>query len=146
MTPFTKTLIGHITDVNTSEFNATLVAETGDRLPGSVTNPDKVLIGQPGSHVAIMQGDIKILAQINEVNEKDSVKSANFAYPYAGLDGKIERVPFWNLDALAPAGSINAHMNDYVKWLQMNLNGGDTAFCFYGGGYFRKPFNKSIII
>ncbi|MGB5606983.1 MAG: hypothetical protein WBN51_10705, partial [Gammaproteobacteria bacterium] len=77
MTPFTKTLIGHITDVNTSEFTATLDADAGDRLPISATNSDKTLIGQPGSHVAITQGNIKILALINEVNEKDSVRSAN---------------------------------------------------------------------
>ncbi len=56
---------------------------------------------------------------------EDSQKSANFAYPYAVLDEKIERIPFRNIDAIAPAGAINAHMDDYVKWLMLNLNGGE---------------------
>ncbi len=101
MTPFTKTLIGHITDVNTSEFTATLDADAGDRLPTSATNSDKTLIGQPGSHVAIIQGNIKILALINEVNEKDSVRSAN---PIVGK-ATTKQVSV----RMTPLGEINAN-------------------------------------
>ena len=64
MTPYTKTLIGQITSVKTGAFSATLIEDNEGRLPRISTKEDTDLTGQPGSHVAIIQNGIKLLAQV----------------------------------------------------------------------------------
>ena len=41
-------------------------------------------------------------------------------------DGKIERIPWRNIDSIGPAGSINAGVADLSKWLRFQL--GDGTF------------------
>jgi CubicO group peptidase (beta-lactamase class C family) len=48
----------------------------------------------------------------------------NFALPYQKRSDRIERIPFLNIDAIAPAGSINSNISDLSKWLIFNLNKG----------------------
>lgn len=49
---------------------------------------------------------------------------ANHSEPYR-LDGdKAVKIPFRNLDAIGPAGSINSSISDMAKWLQFNLGNG----------------------
>ena len=60
----------------------------------------------------------------NSSTDATQAHSANYALPYEKIDGKLVRVPFHQIDAVGPAGSINAHIEDYGKWLMMNLNGG----------------------
>ena len=55
-------------------------------------------------------------------------KRADFACPYSLKNDQLKRVPFRSLDAIGPAGSINAHIEDYGKWLMLNLNQG----CYQG--------------
>jgi CubicO group peptidase (beta-lactamase class C family) len=66
---------------------------------------------------------------MNDVNcsVEDTQKTKNFSYPYQIVSGKIERVPFHNINSLGPAGAINSHIEDYTKWLMMNLNKGQNA-------------------
>jgi len=73
MTPYTKTLIGQITSVETGAFEATLVESDEGRLP-RIANTDSDLAGQPGSYVAIIQGDIKILAMVKSMR---TISAAN---------------------------------------------------------------------
>jgi CubicO group peptidase (beta-lactamase class C family) len=63
---------------------------------------------------------------MNDANTsvEDTQKTENFSFPYQIVSGKIERVPFHNISALGPAGAINSHIEDYTKWLLMNLNKG----------------------
>lgn len=51
----------------------------------------------------------------------DSQKAADFANPYQEIDGKIELIPFCNVDAIAPAGAINSSVSDMARWLLLNL-------------------------
>ncbi len=69
MTPYTKTLIGHLTRIETGAMTARLADGNEGRLPRISTSRDDELIGQPGSYVAIIQGDIKILAVITSIGE-----------------------------------------------------------------------------
>jgi DNA helicase HerA-like ATPase len=77
MTPYTKTLIGNVTSVKTGAFTATLLDENEGRLPRITTSDDLSLTGQPGSYVAITQGDIKILAVVTSIAEIDSPSDSN---------------------------------------------------------------------
>lgn len=69
MTPYTKTLIGQITSVKTGAFSAMLIEDDEGRLPRISTRNDKKLPGQPGSHVAIIQNGIKLLALVTSITE-----------------------------------------------------------------------------
>jgi len=67
---------------------------------------------------------------------EDSKKSPNHALPYKfDLDGAkvipknyldlpVKRVPFANIDAIGPAGSINSNIVDMEKWVRLHLNEG----------------------
>jgi DNA helicase HerA-like ATPase len=77
MTPYTKTLIGEITSVQTGAFTATLIGDNEGRLPRISTGNDKNLPGQPGSHVAIMQNGIKLLALVKSITESGEEPSLN---------------------------------------------------------------------
>lgn len=48
----------------------------------------------------------------------------NAALPYTNRKGEMKAIPFRNLDAVGPAGSINSNVNDMLKWLALHLNGG----------------------
>ena len=67
MTPYTKTLIGHVTKVETGALEATLVEANEGRLPRIAIQSDSDMSGQPGSFVAITQGDIKLLAVVKSI-------------------------------------------------------------------------------
>ncbi len=48
--------------------------------------------------------------------------AAEFALPYRGPVA----IPFHDLQAVGPAGSINSNMNDLTKWVSFHLRGGKT--------------------
>ena len=49
------------------------------------------------------------------------------AYPHSRVEGKLQVVPFEDLDNAAPAGSINSCAADMAKWVQLQLNRGKFA-------------------
>jgi hypothetical protein len=76
MTPFTKTLIGHLISVQAGALSAELEGETESRLPRISKDTDGAPTGQPGSFVTIRQGDIKLLAVVTSITEKETPASA----------------------------------------------------------------------
>ena len=54
----------------------------------------------------------------------DMQKTDNFSFPYSKRDKKITRIPFRNIDAIGPAGSINSNVMEMSNWLIMGLNDG----------------------
>ena len=48
----------------------------------------------------------------------------NYAYPHTRVDGKLEVIPFQDLDNAAPAGSINSSVAEMCKWFLLQLNHG----------------------
>jgi CubicO group peptidase (beta-lactamase class C family) len=53
-----------------------------------------------------------------------SQEADDAALPYQDLHGTVRRMAFRNLDAIAPAGSINASVADMAPWLLLHLNRG----------------------
>jgi CubicO group peptidase (beta-lactamase class C family) len=54
----------------------------------------------------------------------DSQKMPDFSLPYREDDGVVKEIPFRNIDAIGPAGSINSSVNEMTKWLLLQLNKG----------------------
>jgi CubicO group peptidase (beta-lactamase class C family) len=54
----------------------------------------------------------------------DSQKSADFAQPYSIKKNVVTKVPFKNIDAIGPAGSINSSINDMSHYLVLHLGDG----------------------
>jgi CubicO group peptidase (beta-lactamase class C family) len=46
------------------------------------------------------------------------------ATPHAEVDDTIRPVPYFNLDVIAPAGSINSNVTDMAQWVRFQLAGG----------------------
>ncbi len=57
----------------------------------------------------------------------ESQKANDFAQPYMTFTGKAEKVPFRNLDATGPAGSINSCIKDLMKWVMLHINNGKVG-------------------
>ncbi len=53
-----------------------------------------------------------------------SQKMEDFSLGYRSADKKVLRMPFKNIDAIGPAGSINASAREMANWVVMQLNGG----------------------
>ena len=48
----------------------------------------------------------------------------NWAFPHSKVDGKLQVIPFQNLDNAGPAGSINSSAAEMAKWVILQLNRG----------------------
>ncbi len=55
---------------------------------------------------------------------EESQKQTDYAVPYDLVLDELKEIPFRNLDAIGPAGSINSNVKDMTKWLRMHLNNG----------------------
>ncbi len=54
----------------------------------------------------------------------DLKNAGDVATPHAKLDGKIEIIPWRNIDNIAPAGSINSNVVDMAQWVRLQLGEG----------------------
>jgi len=54
----------------------------------------------------------------------DSQKSSDFSQPYGMKKDIVTKVPFKNVDAIGPAGSINSSINDMSRYLIFQLGDG----------------------
>jgi CubicO group peptidase (beta-lactamase class C family) len=48
----------------------------------------------------------------------------NYAWPHSRVDGKLQTVPFQDLDNAGPAGAINSSVAEMAKWITLQLNHG----------------------
>jgi len=62
----------------------------------------------------------------SNLSVEESKKIDNAALPYSYKDDQIKEIPFRNIDAIGPAGSINSNLVDMVKWLKMHMAGDET--------------------
>jgi CubicO group peptidase (beta-lactamase class C family) len=63
----------------------------------------------------------------SQFSVEDSKKSDDYSVPYQKKEGKVVEIPFRNIDAIGPAGSINSNVNDILKWVQFHLNKGKVG-------------------
>ncbi|MEP0828479.1 MAG: serine hydrolase [bacterium] len=73
----------------------------------------------------------KILDPLGMTNSNFSVlesqKSADYALPYRDEDSLVREIPFRNITAMGPAGSINSCADDMAKWMMLHLNKGKAG-------------------
>jgi CubicO group peptidase (beta-lactamase class C family) len=55
---------------------------------------------------------------------KDSQKTSDFSLPYQEQKDEVKEIPFRNIDAVGPAGSINSSVNEMTRWLLLQLSKG----------------------
>jgi CubicO group peptidase (beta-lactamase class C family) len=55
---------------------------------------------------------------------KDIKSAANKCSPHTVVMGELKKIPYGNIDNLAPAGSISSSANDMSKWVMAQLNNG----------------------
>jgi CubicO group peptidase (beta-lactamase class C family) len=70
----------------------------------------------------------KIFLPLGMITTNTSAKAYrsgdNWAHPHSKVDGKLQAIPFENLDNVGPAGSINSSAAELAKWLMLQLNRG----------------------
>jgi CubicO group peptidase (beta-lactamase class C family) len=54
----------------------------------------------------------------------DLPKADDFAYAYAWRDSALVRIPYRNIDAVGPAGSINSSVEDMLRYVQFRIDQG----------------------
>ena len=60
----------------------------------------------------------------SDVSTAEYKPEGDYAYPHSRVDGKLQVLPFENLDNVGPAGSINSCAADMAKWVELQLNRG----------------------
>jgi len=60
----------------------------------------------------------------NTSNDAFRSGGGDYAYPHSKVDGKLQVIPFENLDNAGPAGSINSSAAEMSRWVMMQLNHG----------------------
>jgi CubicO group peptidase (beta-lactamase class C family) len=67
-------------------------------------------------------------------------KVDDFSYPYTTRDSQVVRIPFRQLDAAGPAGSINSSVEDMLKYVQMRIDSGVAG----GKQFYSKAVNTKM--
>ncbi len=80
---------------------------------------------------------LKMDRTLTSINQIKNTK--NIATPYFYENGKHYALDWVNWDNIAPAGALISSVNDYSKWLQLNLNKGTLNGKTY---YNNKTYNK----
>jgi CubicO group peptidase (beta-lactamase class C family) len=55
----------------------------------------------------------------------DMPSAGDYASPYAMVEEEVRPVPFRNIDAVGPAGSINSSVEEMIRYVEMNINQGE---------------------
>jgi len=77
----------------------------------------------------------------------ESQKSSDFAKPYAERKDDVKEIPFRNIDAMGPAGSINSNVVDMANWVIMQINGGKfEGRQIVGDGTLRQTQTPQMVI
>ena len=61
---------------------------------------------------------------------KEILNATNKAWPHTVVQGKLKKIPYGQLDNLAPAGSISSSVHDLSLWVQMQLNNFSSVYFF----------------
>ena len=60
----------------------------------------------------------------SNLSVRDSQKTPDFSLPYQEENGEVKEIPFRDIDAIGPAGSINSSVNEMTRWLLVQLGKG----------------------
>ncbi|HKQ74606.1 MAG TPA: serine hydrolase [Blastocatellia bacterium] len=106
---------------------------------------DNVLYLVAGQVVAAVSGKSwddfikeRIFAPLGMTSSNTSVKDlrpgGNFVSPHQKVEGRLQPVPYMNLDNTAPAGAINSNVEEMAKWVIAQLDQGAIHSGPNGGG------------
>ncbi|MGH9753279.1 MAG: serine hydrolase [Blastocatellia bacterium] len=106
---------------------------------------DNVLYLVAGQVVAAVSGKSwddfikeRIFAPLGMTASNTSVKDlrpgGNFVSPHQKVEGRLQPVPYMNLDNTAPAGAINSNVAEMAKWVIAQLDQGAINSGQNGGG------------
>ena len=99
----TKTVIGHIVDVQGDVLMATLIEDEQGRVPTVTIGDEDVLVGQLGSYVCVKQNLVHLIAIVSRMTEQESLATPTIDTP----GDAPARLPFAKRVArLTPVGSI----------------------------------------
>jgi len=62
--------------------------------------------------------------QTSDLSVDDMQKSSDFSQPYSVKDDVVTKVPFKNIDGIAPAGSIDSSINEMSHYMILHLGDG----------------------
>lgn len=99
-------LIGHVIDVHGNGMTVALIEDEQGRAPTVTIGDEDILVGQVGSYVVVVQGEIKILAVLTRMIEQEKLT------PSAMEKGSEEEVKLSYAQRnvwLIPLGTINAN-------------------------------------
>jgi CubicO group peptidase (beta-lactamase class C family) len=57
---------------------------------------------------------------------RDMAHAPDFSLPYVERGGKVVAVPFRNIDAVGPAGSINSNIDEMLRYVRMHIDQGSV--------------------
>jgi CubicO group peptidase (beta-lactamase class C family) len=57
---------------------------------------------------------------------RDMAYAPDFSLPYVERGGKVVAVPFRNIDAVGPAGSVNSNIDEMLRYVQMHIDQGSV--------------------
>jgi CubicO group peptidase (beta-lactamase class C family) len=62
--------------------------------------------------------------QCSNLSVEESQRTADFSLPYEEKKGEVRQIPFRNIDAIGPAGSINSNLVDMANWVLLHVSKG----------------------
>ena len=77
----TKTVIGHIVDVQGDVLTATLIEDEQGRVPTVTIGDEDVLVGQLGSYVSVKQNLVHLIAIVSRMTEQESLATPTIDTP-----------------------------------------------------------------
>lgn len=98
-----ESLIGHLTEVRGDGFTANLVAEQQHSTPMITIGDEDILVGQLGSYVSVIQGQIKVVCLITGIIEREKLADIQVELPSAPTITFASRTI-----TLIPIGTISA--------------------------------------
>lgn len=103
--PDESAIIGNIIDVQGGSMTASLIEDDQGRTPIVTIGDEDIIIGQIGSYVAVLQGNIKILALVTRMIEQEKV------VPLDRGESGVEAIRMslaHRLVTLVPLGTVNS--------------------------------------
>ncbi|MCK9230136.1 MAG: ATP-binding protein [Syntrophales bacterium] len=100
-----KTVIGHIIDVQGTTLTATLVEDEQGQVPTVTIGDEDITVGQIGSYVAVRQNEVHLVAIVTRMTEQEALAAPTIETP----GDHTARLPFAKRIArLTPIGSIRS--------------------------------------
>lgn len=109
------------------------------------------LVGQTRMSTWEQETQNRILTPLNMDRASMSVETmkqdGNHALPYILIEEDVQPIDFRNIDAIGPAGSVNASAREMSNWLIANINGGEfDGQSIISSGVLAQAHNANMIV